>query len=79
MKPLTLIDLFIMKKEECNLCKEIIYWKKKVINNFWLIKLEKLEKKFIFDLFYNFNFFHVFLIKMLNIISFDESRNMHIF
>ena len=32
-----------------------------------------------FDFFLNFNFFHVFLVKLLNIILVEKNRNMHIF
>ena len=38
-----------------------------------------LGKKIISDRFFNFNFFHVFLVKLLNIILVDQKRNMHIF
>ena len=37
------------------------------------------RKFFIFELFFNFKNFHVFLIKLLNIISIDQNQNMHIF
>ena len=37
------------------------------------------RKIFISDHILNFNFFHVFVVKVLNIISLDQKRNMHIF
>ena len=42
-------------------------------------KIGAIRKKFSFDLFFNLNFFHVFLIKVLNIISTNQNRYMHDF
>ena len=42
------------------------------------MKLGLLEFYF-WEFFFNFNFFHVFLVKVLNIISIGKNRNMHIF
>ena len=35
-------------------------------------------KKINFQLFYEFYFFHIFLVKVLNLILTDQNRNMHI-
>ena len=35
--------------------------------------------KMIFHPFFNFKFFHVFLIKVINITSADQNKNMHMF
>ena len=37
------------------------------------------KRFFIFNFFLNFNFFHVFLAKVLNITLVELNRNMHIF
>ena len=37
-----------------------------------------ITKKIIVNLFVNFKIFHVFLVKVLNITSSDQNRNMHI-
>ena len=61
------------------MCNEIIF-KRMVIDNFWSkTKVRQLQIFFMFDLLFNFKNFHVFLVKVLNIISADQNRNMHIF
>ena len=46
-----------------------------------LVRNETRAIKFIFilNLFFNFNFFHIFLVEVQNITSADRNRNMHIF
>ena len=43
------------------------------------IRLRQLEKEFFFSFFLNFEIFHIFLVKVLNITSFDQNRNLRTF
>ena len=60
------------------MCKEIIC-RKKVIKQF-LSKNKTGAPRilFVFDLFFNLIFVHVFVVKLINITSSDKNRNMHI-
>ena len=64
--------------------ENVIFAKKSFIEKDYKQFLVKIETKatrilFIFDIFFNFDFFHVFLVKVLNIKSADQNRNMHSF
>ena len=68
------MKLFIMKL----LCKEIIC-RKKIITSFCQrITFEITQKKFTSNFFSNLKNFNAFLVKVLNIVSFNKNRNLNV-